>query len=309
MHNELCRRLGIEFPIFAFTHCRDVVAAVSNAGGFGVLGAVGFSPEELETELAWLDEHVGDHPYGVDIVIPGKYEGMGELDPEKLEAELKAMVPEGHRDFAKKILADHGVPELPGGPERELLGWTAATAAPQVERLAQARQGEAGGQRPGHPARRRDRPGARARPAGGRAGRLGQARPAPQRRRGRRRHLPGQRGRRPHRRRRQHRAVARGDRRRGAPPGPGRRGHRLGTPDGGGHGDGGGRGVDRHAVADRRGGGHPARARCRPTSRPPVATPSAPARSPASPAGCSRTTGPMPGRRRGTPSPCRCRCR
>ncbi len=133
MHNELCERLGIEFPIFAFTHCRDVVAAVSNAGGLGVLGAVGFSAEELETELAWLDEHVGDHPYGVDIVIPGKYEGMGDLDPVKLEAELKAMVPEGHRTFTKTLLAEHGVPELPGGPRRELLGWTAATAAPQVE--------------------------------------------------------------------------------------------------------------------------------------------------------------------------------
>ena len=70
VHNELCERLGIEFPIFAFTHCRDVAAAVSNAGGIGVLGAVGFSAEELEVELTWLDEHVGDRPYGVDIVIP-----------------------------------------------------------------------------------------------------------------------------------------------------------------------------------------------------------------------------------------------
>jgi len=133
VQNELCQRLGIEFPIFAFTHCRDVVAAVSNAGGFGVLGAVGFSADELETELQWLDEHVGDRPYGVDIVIPGKYEGMGELDPVKLEKELRAMVPDGHRQFAKQVLADHGVPELPDGPKRELLGWTAATAAPQVE--------------------------------------------------------------------------------------------------------------------------------------------------------------------------------
>jgi NAD(P)H-dependent flavin oxidoreductase YrpB (nitropropane dioxygenase family) len=133
VHNELCEQLGIEFPIFAFTHCRDVVAAVSNAGGFGVLGAVGFSADELEIELKWLDEHVGDHPYGVDIVIPGRYEGMGELDPVKLEAELKALVPEGHRRFAKELLAEHGVPELPGGPRRELLGWTAATAGPQVE--------------------------------------------------------------------------------------------------------------------------------------------------------------------------------
>src|SRR3954447_12065880 len=107
MQNELCERLGIEFPIFAFTHCRDVVAAVSNAGGLGVLGAVGFSPEQLEVELAWLDEHVGDKPYGVDVVIPGKYEGMGELDPAKLEGMLEDMIPSGHRDFAAKLLADH----------------------------------------------------------------------------------------------------------------------------------------------------------------------------------------------------------
>ena len=133
MHNELCERLGIEFPIFAFTHCRDVAAAVSNAGGLGVLGAVGFTPEELETELQWLDEHVGDRPYGVDIVIPSKYEGMDEMDPEKLEAQLKEMVPQGHRDFAMDLLASHGVPELPGGPKRELLGWTSATANPQIE--------------------------------------------------------------------------------------------------------------------------------------------------------------------------------
>lgn len=131
--NELSERLGIEFPIFAFTHCRDVVAAVSNAGGIGVLGAVGFSAPELDRELSWLDEHVGDRPYAVDIVIPGKYEGMGELDPVKLEAELKAMVPDGHRKFARDLLAEHGVPELDGGPRRELLGWTAATAAPQIE--------------------------------------------------------------------------------------------------------------------------------------------------------------------------------
>ena len=134
MHTDLCDRLGIEFPIFAFSHCRDVVAAVSQAGGFGVLGAVGFSPEQLEIECRWIDEHIGDKPYGVDLVIPAKYEGQGEIDPAKLEEHLRAMIPARHREFAAKLLADHGVPELP--PEnraRELLGWTAATAAPQVE--------------------------------------------------------------------------------------------------------------------------------------------------------------------------------
>ena len=135
MKTELCDRLGIEFPIFAFTHCRDVVVAVSRAGGFGVLGAVGFTPEQLEVELEWIDEHVGDHAYGVDIVIPGKYEGMGESDPKKLEETLRQLIPEQHRAFARKILADHGVPELPSDQDRhhELLGWTEATATPQVE--------------------------------------------------------------------------------------------------------------------------------------------------------------------------------
>ncbi|NRA01016.1 MAG: nitronate monooxygenase [Myxococcales bacterium] len=134
MQTEFCRKLGIEFPIFAFTHCRDVVAAVSKAGGFGVLGAVGFSPEQLEIECNWIDEHVGDRPYGVDLVIPQKYEGMDELDPEKLEEQLRAAIPLQHREFAAKLLADHGVPEVP--PEEahhELLGMSLATATPQLD--------------------------------------------------------------------------------------------------------------------------------------------------------------------------------
>ena len=134
MQTEIAKRLGMEFPIFAFTHCRDVVVAVSKAGGLGVLGAVGFTPEQLEVELAWIDEHIGDKPYGVDIVIPGKYEGMGVDDAEKLEQDLKAMIPQEHRDFVQKILADHGVPEIPEDEKmQELLGWTEATARPQVD--------------------------------------------------------------------------------------------------------------------------------------------------------------------------------
>ena len=134
MQTEICRKLGIEFPIFAFTHCRDVVAAVSNAGGFGVLGAVGFTPEQLEIECAWIDEHVGENTYGVDLVIPQNYEGIGELDATKLEEQLRAAIPEQHREFAAKLLADHGVPDIP--PEEkhhELLGMSLATATPQLD--------------------------------------------------------------------------------------------------------------------------------------------------------------------------------
>jgi len=134
MRTEICDLLGIDVPIFAFTHCRDVVVEVSKAGGFGVLGAVGFSPEELETELQWIDERIGNKPYGVDTVIPGKYEGMGELDPEKLEEQLKNSIPPETRQFAKDLLAEAGVPELPeGADEGGLLGWTLATALPQIE--------------------------------------------------------------------------------------------------------------------------------------------------------------------------------
>ena len=70
MKNELCEQFGIEFPIFAFSHCRDVVAAVTNAGGMGVLGALAFSDDQLELELKWIDEHVDGKPYGVDVVMP-----------------------------------------------------------------------------------------------------------------------------------------------------------------------------------------------------------------------------------------------
>src|SRR4051812_19003385 len=136
MRTPLCDDLEIEYPIFAFTHCRDVVVAVSKAGGFGVLGAVGFSPEQLEIELKWIDENIGDHHYGVDIVIPNKYEGMdsADLSPEVLKKTLNDLVPQEHIDFAKKVLADHGVPvEHSDDDAMGLLGWTEATATPQVE--------------------------------------------------------------------------------------------------------------------------------------------------------------------------------
>jgi len=134
MRNQLCEKLGIDYPIFAFTHCRDVVVAVSKAGGIGVLGAVGFSPDQLKTELEWIDAHIGDKFYGVDIVIPQKYEGMGEMDEKKLEATLEAMVPQEHLDFAAKLLASHGVPEWPNKDEKMgLLGWNEAIATKLVD--------------------------------------------------------------------------------------------------------------------------------------------------------------------------------
>ena len=106
MKNQICERLGIEFPLFAFSHCRDVVVEVSRAGGFGVLGAVGMTPEELEVELNWIDEHVAGKPYGVDLIIPQKMAGKNE----QLTAEqVLALVPEEHKNFSNGILEAYGI--------------------------------------------------------------------------------------------------------------------------------------------------------------------------------------------------------
>ncbi len=106
MTSALCARLGIEFPLFAFSHCRDVVAEVSRAGGMGVFGAASMTAERLEEELAWIDAHVDGKPYGVDLLIPDKVLGKGEA----FDAEgLLAAIPEAHKAFTVDVLARHDV--------------------------------------------------------------------------------------------------------------------------------------------------------------------------------------------------------
>ena len=112
MRTPIAEQLEIEFPIFAFSHCRDVVAAISRAGGLGVLGALAYTPDELDTELRWIDEHVDGRPYGTDIVMPMNYVGKGGGDEAKL-TNLEQMIPQEHWDFADKVLAEYDVPPMP----------------------------------------------------------------------------------------------------------------------------------------------------------------------------------------------------
>ena len=134
MKTRVSDMFGIDLPIFAFSHCRDVVAAVSKAGGLGVLGALAFSPDQLEIELNWIDEHVDGKPYGVDVVMPAKYEGAGELDPERMGEQLKEMIPQQHRDWVDQLLAEHDVPELSEEDRSEgLLGWVHEKGREQVQ--------------------------------------------------------------------------------------------------------------------------------------------------------------------------------
>ena len=105
--------LGVEFPIVAFSHCRDVVAAVSNAGGFGVLGAVAHTPEQLEIDLTWIEEQTHGRPYGLDLLLPTKYAGAeeGGLDRQT----IRELLPPDRQQFVDDILRRYGVPELPQG--------------------------------------------------------------------------------------------------------------------------------------------------------------------------------------------------
>lgn len=134
MYTEICKQLGIDVPIFAFTHCRDVVVEVSKAGGLGVLGAAYLDANQLKEELDWIDEHIGDKPYGVDVVIPQKYVGRGEgMTAEELEDKLWSMVPQEHLDFAEKLLENHDVPKWPDDSRPKVIGWTMETVMPCLE--------------------------------------------------------------------------------------------------------------------------------------------------------------------------------
>jgi len=133
MRTPICDLLGIEYPIFAFSHCRDVVAAVSRAGGMGVLGALVNTPDELERELTWIDEHVDGKPYGVDVVIPAAYVGKEQGGLEKLD--LEKLVPDEHKAFLEDLLERYNVPKLPDDVERKesLLSWSDTMGRALVE--------------------------------------------------------------------------------------------------------------------------------------------------------------------------------
>ena len=129
MKTRVCDILGIEFPILAFSHCRDVVAAVTRAGGFGVLGAVAHSPEQLEIDLRWIEEQVGGRPYGVDLLLPMKYAGSDEggLDRDS----LAHLLPPEHQAFVDDILRRYDVPPLTEEDRRAMAAHPGMSVSPK----------------------------------------------------------------------------------------------------------------------------------------------------------------------------------
>ena len=106
MQSRICEILDIEFPLLAFSHCRDVVVAVSKAGGMGVFGAVNHPPDRLEEELKWIDDNIDGKPYGIDLIVPNKYEGKGKT---LNSSDLSKSIPQEHKDFANSILDSHNI--------------------------------------------------------------------------------------------------------------------------------------------------------------------------------------------------------
>jgi NAD(P)H-dependent flavin oxidoreductase YrpB (nitropropane dioxygenase family) len=106
MKSPICEMFEIDFPLVAFSHCRDVVVAVSKAGGMGVLGAVGHTPEMLEQDLKWIDENIDGKPYGVDVLVPNNFEGKGSS---MTSEDLRNMIPQEYRDFRADVLKQYDV--------------------------------------------------------------------------------------------------------------------------------------------------------------------------------------------------------
>ena len=111
MRTRVSEMLGVEFPILAFSHCRDVVAAVTNAGGFGVLGAVAHTPKQLEVDLDWIEAETHGKPYGVDLLLPSKYAGADEGGLTR--DAIRQLLPPEHVQFLDELLERYGVPPLP----------------------------------------------------------------------------------------------------------------------------------------------------------------------------------------------------
>lgn len=126
----ICERLGIEYPICGFTPSEHVAAAISRAGGLGVLGCVRYNnAADLEAALTWMDANTDGRPYGVDIVMPAKVPAEGS------QVDLSQLIPASHREFVDQTLLKLGVPPLAAGGERHdgVLGWLHSVARAHVE--------------------------------------------------------------------------------------------------------------------------------------------------------------------------------
>jgi NAD(P)H-dependent flavin oxidoreductase YrpB (nitropropane dioxygenase family) len=105
LHTKLCDMLGVELPIIAFTHCRDVAVAAINAGGFAVLGEAMKTSDEIVENINFIRERVDGRPFGIDLVLPSS------APPKGTPGELLAEIPTEYHDYARQIKDKYDVPD------------------------------------------------------------------------------------------------------------------------------------------------------------------------------------------------------
>lgn len=121
LHTKLCDMLEIEYPVIlaGMGHVAGVelTAAVSNAGGLGVLGASLMTLDEMRDAIRRTRE-LTDKPFGVDLLLPSIEQFKApaadgapaeELTPQKLRELIKAILPKEHQEYVKKLMDEIGV--------------------------------------------------------------------------------------------------------------------------------------------------------------------------------------------------------
>ncbi|MFP6639640.1 MAG: nitronate monooxygenase [Myxococcota bacterium] len=103
LRTPVCDLLDVSLPIVCFTHCREVAVAATRAGCFAVLGEALRSSHEIETDVRWIREQVGDN-FGVDLVLPS---GTSRADTPD---QIYSQIPDSHIQFAERIEEEFDVP-------------------------------------------------------------------------------------------------------------------------------------------------------------------------------------------------------
>ena len=124
LRTPICDMLDIEYPILSAGMGpslvgektgapAELVVAVSEAGGLGVLGGAGYTVEQMRDAIREIRKQT-DRPFGVDLLLPPAIVGAGDAPATSSEISLSAALgalPAAHREWVLKVQEDLGLPD------------------------------------------------------------------------------------------------------------------------------------------------------------------------------------------------------